>query len=260
MSNGLRDCLERLHLSDNKKLTSQSQGLMDQLNSLAGKAINKGPNCKPVIAIQLACESLQLYDWNLNLAAQLAGCSVKAYGDALSAARKQLDIQPTIALNTLVTALGSTTMLTFAEKLWDDFEKRYKDSLTGTKKDHIDQELELSCWKGAVIFSCAKAFGDKLNKDNLSRLCSCNQKELNVCIKAVEEVCSKQLAEFKEESRAPKKRKIKEVVEETVKSNKKFNPVSGISSMVDRRDYRTTKRYKDYMIWHKNMVQQLEQI
>lgn len=63
MSNGLRDCLERLHLSDNKKLTSQSQGLMDQLNSLAGKAINKGPNCKPVIAIQLACERYNVFSY-----------------------------------------------------------------------------------------------------------------------------------------------------------------------------------------------------
>ncbi|KAI9283220.1 hypothetical protein BY458DRAFT_3653 [Sporodiniella umbellata] len=261
MSSGLRDCLERLHLGDNKRVFSQSERHLAKLNSLAGKALNKGPNCKPVVAIQLACEDLQLYDWNLNLAAQLAGCSVKAYGEVLSAARKQLDIQPAIAMNTLVTALGSTTMLSFAESLWAEFEERYRASLTGEKKNNVDEELRLSCWKGAIVFCCAKAFSDKLSKDSLCRLCSCSQKELNACIKIVESTCSKKLGEMKEDSRTPKRKRAKEteVSGETSRPKRKFNPVSGISSMVDQRDYTTTKKYKDYKVWHKTMIEQLEQ-
>ncbi|KAG1554011.1 hypothetical protein G6F49_008181 [Rhizopus delemar] len=262
MSSTLKNCLQRLHLNEDKKLESEAQEIIGRFYPLPPKLFNKGPNCKPVIAIHLAYESLQMYDWNIKLAAELAGCSVKAYESVLSTVRKQLNIYPSVKLSTLAVALGSTTMQTYANTLWDDFIKRYKDTLTGAKKSNIDDELKLSCWKGAVMFCCAKAFGDKLNKDKLYQLCSCSLTELNRCIKIVNDVCSKQLAKFKEQksTTSKKKRLVEEAEEETNKSRKRANttPVSGIVSMIDHRDYKSTRRYRDYTAWHTRMIDQLK--
>jgi hypothetical protein len=59
----------------------------------------------------------------------------------------------------LAVALGSTTMLKHIHTLWDKFTTKYIDELKGAKKMNAKKELELPCWKGAVVFACAKALG-----------------------------------------------------------------------------------------------------
>lgn len=104
-------------------------------------------------------DSLKKEGWNNELAAQLAGCPAKSYELTLSIVRQRLDIQPTVTFEHLAVALGSTTMLKHIHTLWDKFTTKYIDELKGAKKMNAKKELELPCWKGAVVFACAKALG-----------------------------------------------------------------------------------------------------
>lgn len=95
---------------------------------------------------------------------QLAGCTASAYDSVLSNVRKQLNIQPIVTLDILAVALGSTTMLGPAKELWQDFSTSYQNQFTGAKRVNAQKELELPCWKGAIMFCCAKAFGVSIHK------------------------------------------------------------------------------------------------
>jgi hypothetical protein len=97
----------------------------------------------------------------MKLGAQLAGCTASVYESVLSNVRQQLNIQPTVTLDTLAVALGSTTMLAPVKELWLDFSASYQNQFTGAKRINAQKELELPCWKGAIMFCCAKAFGVK---------------------------------------------------------------------------------------------------
>lgn len=104
--------------------------------------------------------SLKNYDWDTKLAAQLAGCTASAYESVLSIVRQRLNLQPVVTLEMLAVALGSTTMLSHANDLWQDFITNYTSKLSGAaQKRNAQKELEQSCWKGAIMFTCAKAFG-----------------------------------------------------------------------------------------------------
>ncbi|KAI7903855.1 uncharacterized protein BX663DRAFT_432488 [Cokeromyces recurvatus] len=160
MSNPIQLCLERLHLGDDDKIKQRAEQFQGQLSNLPIKLFSKGgPNCKSVISIQLAYESLQHYDWNIQLAAQLAGCKASAYESVLSMVRKQLNIQPTITFDTLLVALGSTTMSEPVKELWTSFQQDYLSQFKGVQKSNAQQELELPCWKGGIIYCCSKALG-----------------------------------------------------------------------------------------------------
>lgn len=99
------------------------------------------------------------HEWNLKLGSQLAGCTSSAYESALSIARQHLNIQPTISFEALTVALGSSTMLNPVKELWAAFENDYQEQFSGIAKQNAHKELEMSCWKGAAIYCCAKAFG-----------------------------------------------------------------------------------------------------
>ncbi|KAI8094770.1 hypothetical protein BDF21DRAFT_330680 [Thamnidium elegans] len=159
MANPITHCLERLNLADNVKVKQRAEQFQGQLSGIPSKIFDKGPNLKSVVCIQLAYESLKNYDWDIKLGAQLAGCSLSAYESALSIVRQQLNLQSKVTLDMLAVALGSTTMLTHVNALWQDFTTSYLNKLTGAKKTNGQKELEDSCWKGAVMYICAKAFG-----------------------------------------------------------------------------------------------------
>ncbi|KAI9482862.1 MAG: hypothetical protein EXX96DRAFT_555878 [Benjaminiella poitrasii] len=175
MSNPIQHCLERLHLVDDTKLRQRAEQFQGQFSKLPPKLFNKGgPNCQPVICIHLAYESLQHYDWNVELAAQLAGCNTKAYEAVLSMVRKQLGIEPVVTFETLLVALGSTTMTSPVEELWKSFEADYVGHFKGTQqKINAKQELTSPRWKGAIVYCCAKALGVRKTHTPLNTLCIC---------------------------------------------------------------------------------------
>lgn len=106
----------------------------------------------------LVC-SLQITDWDIKIAAAIAGCSLSTYESVLSTVRKALDIQPSVSFKTLAVTLGSTGLVSLAQELWTDFVPRYLDVYTGARRQAAEKEVKSPCWKGAVMFSCAKAFG-----------------------------------------------------------------------------------------------------
>lgn len=59
----------------------------------------------------------------------------------------------------LAVALGSSTMLTQANILWEAFLENYLSKFTGAKKISAQTEIDQSCWKGAIMYTCAKAYG-----------------------------------------------------------------------------------------------------
>lgn len=57
MSVNLRACLKRFHLQDEKKVQNRAEEFLGKFHPLGNVIFDKGgPNCKVVIAIQLACE------------------------------------------------------------------------------------------------------------------------------------------------------------------------------------------------------------
>lgn len=64
----------------------------------------------------------------------------------------------------LAVALGSTTMLSQANILWEAFLTKYLGKLSGAKKVNAQAEIEQSCWKGAIMYTCAKAFGVSMTR------------------------------------------------------------------------------------------------
>lgn len=102
---------------------------------------------------------MENYDWDVKLASQLSGCTASAYETCLSLVRQQLNIQPTVTFDTLLVALGSTTMSKPVLELWDEFSGAYLEQFAGARKINASKEIESSSWKGAIVFLCAKAFG-----------------------------------------------------------------------------------------------------
>ncbi|KAG2230694.1 hypothetical protein INT48_006911 [Thamnidium elegans] len=282
MANPITHCLERLNLADNVKVKQRAEQFQGQLSGIPSKIFDKGPNLKSVVCIQLAYESLKNYDWDIKLGAQLAGCSLSAYESALSIVRQQLNLQSKVTLDMLAVALGSTTMLTHVNALWQDFTTSYLNKLTGAKKTNGQKELEDSCWKGAVMYICAKAFGKNLDKDKLHSLCGCTTSELTKSIKVIRATSSKKIAALKNEStsagRSSRRKRRDSVPVQEEKENKEegnqkegdikkvkkvkttpktIKPISGIVSMINHQDYLRTKRYADYQKWRSNLIHHL---
>ncbi|KAK4516329.1 uncharacterized protein ATC70_011299 [Mucor velutinosus] len=201
MSNPISHCLARLNLEDDIKVKQRTEEFHGQLSSVPAKFFDSGPNLKIVVCIQLAYESLGNLDWDVGLGSRLAGCSTPAYEKALSLCRKRLDIRPTVTFDALTIALGSSTMLTPVQELWDNFVQEYPKKFTGVDRRNAIQDLEMAAWKGAAVFCCAKAHGDALSKDRLHTLCFCTKPELSQCIKTVERTCLTKLNELKVRSR-----------------------------------------------------------
>ncbi|CAO0791288.1 unnamed protein product [Mucor circinelloides] len=201
MSNPITHCLERLNLEDDVKVRQRTEQFHGQLSSVPAKFFDKGPYLKVVICIQLAYESLDNLDWDIELGSRLAGCTTSAYEKALSLCRKQLDIRPTVTFEALTVALGSTTMQTPVKELWDNVVQEYPKRFTGVDKVNATKDLELAAWKGAAVFCCAKAYGETLSKDRLRTLCFCTKSELSKCIKTIEITCLAKLYELKVKSR-----------------------------------------------------------
>ncbi|KAI7896602.1 uncharacterized protein EV154DRAFT_411116 [Mucor mucedo] len=164
MANPITHCLDRLNLGDNTKVKQRAEEFLGQLSNIPNKIFDKGPYLKAVICIQLAYESLKNYDWDAKIASQLAGCALSAYEQALSITRKQLNLQTKVTLDMLAVALGSTTMLSQANILWEAFLTKYLGKLSGAKKVNAQAEIEQSCWKGAIMYTCAKAFGVSMTR------------------------------------------------------------------------------------------------
>ncbi|KAL9554654.1 hypothetical protein MBANPS3_002705 [Mucor bainieri] len=201
MSNPIAFCLSRLNLGDDIKVKQRTEEFHGQLSSVPAKFFDSGPNLKIVVCIQLAYESLGNLDWDVGLGSRLAGCSTSAYEKALSLCRKRLDIRPTVTFDALTIALGSSTMLTPVQELWDNFVQEYPKKFTGVDQRNAIQDLEMAAWKGAAVFCCAKAHGDTLSKERLHTLCFCTKPELSRCIKTVERTCLAKLNELKGRSR-----------------------------------------------------------
>ncbi|KAI9495083.1 hypothetical protein BDB00DRAFT_815798 [Zychaea mexicana] len=319
--NPLFHCLDRLHLKDDQQLQDRAEYFQRQLAvNVPAKIFDKGPNCRTVAAIHMAFESLSRSGWDNSLAAQLAGCPKRAYENTISVVRKTLQLQPTVTFESLGVTFGCTTMIPHVQKLWTSFSTAYVSKMGEAQRRTAQDELNQPAWKGAVFYSCAKAFGERIAKSKLQEMCASNPTEFNRYLKAVSDVSDMELKELKKgstvasrprrkrkgetedddgdkeekereqqdnaENGPPTKRprrgptaatKAKETESTSKKrekaaksSNKKADPVlpsrdekkhvpvSGIVSLINRQDYRDTKRYRDYMEWSKSLKTRLE--
>lgn len=159
--NPLVHCLDRLNLGDDPSLRARAESVYGQCAKVPTKIFDMGPNCRPVVAIQLACESLsQHHGWDTKLAAQLAGCTKRQYENTVSTVRKSLNLQPNVSLDSLAVAFGSSTMLSKITRVWDDFSKEYLSTIPRAQRTQASRELnDVPAWKGALFFTCAKTLG-----------------------------------------------------------------------------------------------------
>lgn len=154
-------CLDRLNLGDDPSLRARAESIYGQCAKVPTKIFDMGPNCRPVVAIQLACESMSQHQgWDTKLAAQLAGCTKRQYENTVSTVRKSLNLQPNVSLESLAVAFGCTTMLSKITRVWDDFGKEYLSSIPRAQRTQASHELnDVPAWKGALFFTCAKTLG-----------------------------------------------------------------------------------------------------
>lgn len=159
--NPLVHCLDRLNLGDDPSLRARAESIYGQCAKVPTKIFDMGPNCRPVVAIQLACESMSQHQgWDTKLAAQLAGCTKRQYENTVSTVRKSLNLQPNVSLESLAVAFGCTTMLSKITRVWDDFGKEYLSSIPRAQRTQASHELnDVPAWKGALFFTCAKTLG-----------------------------------------------------------------------------------------------------
>ncbi|KAG0185516.1 hypothetical protein DFQ28_009205 [Apophysomyces sp. BC1034] len=198
--NALLHCLERLHFGDDKELKERSEHFYSQCSNLVpAKVFEKGPNCKPVISIQIAYESLGRYGWDNKLAVQLSACRQGAYDSAINVVRKQLNLQPTVTFEALSVAFGCTTMLSH---------------LSIGKRMSAQEDMQLPSWKAAVFYTCAKALGESIDKSKLQTICACNQAEIKKTTKLIENTCPSTIAELKtistKSTRTGRKRQLRQ--------------------------------------------------
>ncbi|KAI8331354.1 hypothetical protein BC941DRAFT_360518 [Chlamydoabsidia padenii] len=165
MLNPLDHCLERLHLNDNNQLLERAKYYQGQCSAKVPSITFKGPNSHHVASIHLAYESLGLFGWNNKLAAELAGCTPKAYDTTMSAVRKHLNLQSTITFDTLGVTFGSTALATHAQDLWTSFVKQHIKKMGPAQQISAKDQLNTAVWKAAAFYTCAKAVGVKLKSD-----------------------------------------------------------------------------------------------
>ncbi|SAM06798.1 hypothetical protein [Absidia glauca] len=323
MLNPLEHCLDRLHLNDNSQLLDRARFYHGQCSSKVPVVTFKGPNSQHVASIQLAYESLGLFGWNSKLAAELAGCTLKAYDMTMSAVRKHLNLQSTITFDTLGITFGSTALATHSQDLWTHFVQQHISKLGPAQQLSAKDQLSTALWKAAAFYVCAKAVGVQIDKSKLQSVCTCGASEFNKSVKLIKEECKAKLIELKtqstDDSRPTRKRKTRrnDDEEDTVdaansddtkdantttpakskktrstksgtaaasssssstatssssipksstkqkasvllkKTSNKKGAVSGIVSMINLQDYRSSQRYMDYLSWEQNIKQQL---
>ncbi|KAI8148323.1 hypothetical protein BJV82DRAFT_531235 [Fennellomyces sp. T-0311] len=292
--NPLIHCLDRLHLKDDQQLQARAEYFQRQLSvNVPAKIFDKGPNCRTVAAIHMAFENLSRHGWDNGLAAQLAGCTKRAYENTVSVVRKTLQIQPNVTFESLGVSFGCTTMIPHVQKLWQSFSANYVSKLNGAQRRTAQQELDQPAWKGAMFYTVAKAFGERIAKNKLQEMCSANTTEFNKYLKAISDISAKEIKELKTTSTTSRprrkrgddkeksdeepekdeepatKRSRKEPAKEPAKKRgrpsnkdravppppeeKKLTPISGIVSMINRQSYKDTKRYKDYVDWSQDL-------
>ncbi|CDH60458.1 hypothetical protein RO3G_08538 [Lichtheimia corymbifera JMRC:FSU:9682] len=198
--NPLVHCLDRLNLGDDSSLRARAESVYGQCAKVPTKIFDMGPNCRPVVAIQLACESLsQHHGWDTKLAAQLAGCTKRQYENTVSTVRKSLNLQPNVSLDSLAVAFGSSTMLSKITRVWDDFSKEYLSTIPRAQRTQASRELnDVPAWKGALFFTCAKTLGQNIGKTKLQDMCACTATEINKYIKVINDICKEDLEKLKE--------------------------------------------------------------
>lgn len=177
----LQHCLDRLSLGDDPPLLARAEAYQEKCSSkVPAKAFDKGPNCKPVICIQLACERYchfwignaavadakslhtslgKLDGWSDKLAAQLAGCRVSAYKNTVSMVKRCLNEKTHVSFESLGVTFGCTQMIARVEQLWEEFSQKYISSLSAVKRKTASEQLQEGAWKPAAFYLCAKALG-----------------------------------------------------------------------------------------------------
>lgn len=99
-------------------------------------------------------------------------------------------------------------------------------------------------------------------------MCSSSASDFAKCAKAISDTCEQELAALKSKekrraqaaastSQAAKKRKRDTEKLAPAKKNNSAMPVSGVASMISYQPYKETKRYQDYLLWEKHILQRL---
>ncbi|KAI9288867.1 hypothetical protein BC943DRAFT_315460 [Umbelopsis sp. AD052] len=196
----IEQSLNRLNLGDNQKLKERAQYYYSQCSKVPPRVFSKGMNARPIISIHLACESLGISDFDQTIATRLAMCTPPTYANTLNGVRKCLNIQPKVTMKTIGVALGCTSMIPYVEKFFEEFQARYLESLSAAKRIAAGDDLELASWKASAFYICSKALGAKLDKESLSKLCSCTSLDLTRVAKIMDEHCKDLIVQLKKEN------------------------------------------------------------
>ncbi|KAI8984012.1 hypothetical protein BDF20DRAFT_857557, partial [Mycotypha africana] len=175
----------------------------------------------------------------------LAGCTVAAYENTMSAVRKHLNMLPDVTFDNLMVALGSSTMKVPVDELWKDFQHFYLEQFKGVQQKNI-MRVEINrtpCWKGATVYCCAQALKHNLNKTKLKELCACSMTELNKSIKEIQTKSKKKLEELKERmTRDSSSNKRKRGIKRTFEDKDSGDSSEEEDDMADQSKTRNTKK------------------
>ncbi|CAG8522543.1 2011_t:CDS:2 [Ambispora leptoticha] len=187
----LESSLRSLNLAhEDSSLLDKAHEILQQVNAKdPHNTFKLGAACKPLICIQLACESLDI-TFNTKNALKLAQVSRKNYVSLVEALKSKLDMETNLTFEVLGIKFGCQPIVKQAEKMYEDFLENWANSLSAGERENIDWNKNI--YKVAIFYSCCRALRIRVSKNDL--LSSLNSYsftpvELNRLIKLVEEHC-----------------------------------------------------------------------
>ncbi|CAG8633781.1 10804_t:CDS:2 [Ambispora gerdemannii] len=188
--NLLEGSLRSLNLvHEDSSLLDKAYEILQQVNAKdPHNTFKLGAACKPLICIQLACESLDI-TFNTKNAIKLAQISPKKYASFVEVLKSKLDMKSNLTFEVLGIKFGCQTIVKQAEEMYKNFIENWANSLSAGERENIDWDKNI--YKVAIFYSCCKALRIRMAKKEL--LSSMNsyfsQVDLDCLIKLVELHC-----------------------------------------------------------------------
>ncbi|CAG8511054.1 16115_t:CDS:2 [Acaulospora morrowiae] len=279
-----RDLIQSLNLvKDENRIKKKAIEISSQMDLKIGSAtmLKNWSTCKPIYAIQIACEMLRV-QFDRRCLLKSANTTEQDYYSSLSYIKKALGISSLIDFESLASRFGCPKLIPYAENMLEIFKEEWCKELSAASKRGIDWNGDI--YKIAVFWCCCKNVGgqDRVSQDQLIGLqdFSTSRTEFQRTVKLVEKYCKTYISELKSQIKkgdltitfiksSPSKRKYvnddydyetgKERLKKCVVTQEDTDDeLLDIIETRNKGSYTETKLYKDYLVWRKEIFGKIE--
>ncbi|CAG8476483.1 12354_t:CDS:2, partial [Acaulospora colombiana] len=199
-----KDLIRSLNLAKEEsriqKKVIEISGQMDL--KIGSAALKNWSTCRPIYAIQIACEMLRV-PFDRKSLLKLANTTEQDYYSSLSYIKKTLGIYSLIDFESLASRFGCPKIIPYAESMLEIFKAEWSKELSAASKRGIDWDADI--YKIAVFWCCCKSVGgqDRVSRDQLTSLhdFSASRTELQRTAKLIEKYCKNYINKLKSRTR-----------------------------------------------------------